>query len=124
MPLSKEASLDFTFFENLTTGLVSFVAVCTGATAVMIFGEKIFGWFKKAKGPHDEHVKQVQSHEEKLTNDFKLLQEIRAEQQNIKTGQQLNTRVLLQILNHIIEGNHVENLRESRDFINRYLVER
>ena len=109
--------MDFSFFENFTTFGVSFVAVCSGITVVIVCWDRVAEHFRKAKRPHDDHVQKVKDHEKKLNNDYALLKEI-------QTQQQLNTRALLQILNHIIEGNHVENLKESRDFISRYLIEK
>lgn len=39
-------------------------------------------------------------------------------------GQRIENRCMLQLLNHLIDGNHVEQLKSERDALQTYLIER
>lgn len=99
--------------ETVVVVVMAVLAVMGIANTALTFAEKV----KKAKQPHDDHIEMVQQHEEKLLNDYELIREMQAEQ-----------RILLQndllIMEHIINGNHVEKLKEQRDFIHRYLIDK
>lgn len=88
-------------------------AIISGGTQIMTFIEKA----EKLKKPHDDHVAMVQEHDKKLNNDFMLLEEIQAQ---LRISMQTD----LLVLEHIISGNHVEKLKDQRDFIQRYLIEK
>lgn len=87
------------------------VIVNTG-TQVMTFVEKL----RTAKKPHDDHVQQVNDHTEQIEELHSLLRET---QQLHRVG--MTTDML--VLEHIISGNHVDKLKEQRDFIHRYLID-
>lgn len=103
--------------ESLTEFAIVFVAVCSGITTVIVCASNIYSKIKQAKKPHDDHVAQVKEHEEKLNNDYVVLEELKAEMRILLTNDIL-------VMNHIIEGNHVDKLKEQRDFLHRYLIER
>lgn len=99
-------------FDEIGIAVLLILAAINAGTAVMTFIEK----FKNAKKPHDEHLAQVAEHDEKLDRDYKLLQEVVS-----RLGILLQGHLL--ILDHLIQGNHVDKLKEHREFIERYLIE-
>ena len=103
--------------ENIGDQILLFFAAFASVVGAIIAGFNLYDRFKAAKKPHDDHVKQVKEHEEKLLRDYETMREIQAEQ-----------RILLQndllVMEHIINGNHVDKLQEQRDFIHRYLIEK
>lgn len=104
---------DLLTIETQVTLVMAVLAIVGVINTILTFVEKV----KKAKKPHDDHIEMVQRHEEKLLNDYELIKEMQAEQ-----------RILLQndllIMEHIIAGNHVDKLKEQRDFIQRYLIDK
>lgn len=99
--------------ETIVVVVMAVLAAMGIANTALTFVEKV----KTAKQPHDDHIEMVKQHEEKLLNDYELIREMQAEQ-----------RILLQndllVMEHIINGNHVEKLKEQRDFIHRYLIDK
>lgn len=99
--------------ETEVTIVMGILALVGVANTVFTFVEKV----KSAKKPHDDHIAMVEAHEEKLLNDYELIRDMQTEQ-----------RILLQndllIMEHIINGNHVDKLKERVDFIQRYLIDK
>lgn len=102
---------------DLPDQIMLFFAAFASIAAAILAGFNLYDRIKAAKKPHDDHIKQVKDHEQKLLRDFETIKEMQAEQ-----------RILLQndllVMEHIINGNHVDKLQEQRDFIHRYLIER
>ena len=103
--------------ENIGDQILLFFAAFASITAAVMGGFNLYDRFKAAKKPHDEHVKQVKEHEEKLVHDFEMIKDMQAQ-----------NRILIEndliVMEHIINGNHIERLKEQRDLIQRYLIEK
>lgn len=93
-----------------------------------ITSDQILGWcgfvgavwavvkiWKEIKKPTDDKNKMLLEHEKKLANDDKRLQEIEA-------TDKLILQSLLVIINHDITGNGINQLKEVRDDIQEYLI--
>lgn len=101
--------------EYIGDQILLFFAAFGSIAAAVIAGFNLWDRFKAAKKPHDDHVQQVQEHEEKLLHDFEVIKDLQAEQRILIEND-------LAILEHIINGNHVDRLKDRRDFIQRYLI--
>lgn len=99
-------------FDEVGIAILLILAAINAGTAIMTFVEKI----KAAKKPHDDHVATVQEHGQMLERDWQVLSELKAQIRILLTGHLL-------ILDHIIQGDHIEKLQEHREFIDRYLIE-
>lgn len=99
-------------FDQIGIAVLLILAAINAGTAIMTFVEKI----KAAKKPHDEHLAQVAEHDEKLDRDYKMLKEVISRLEILLKGHLL-------ILDHLIQGNHINKLKEHREFIERYLIE-
>lgn len=64
-----------------------------------------------------EAVIQIKEHEEKLNRDYKIIQELQEQNKLLIEND-------LAVIEHIIGGNHVDRLKDRRDRIQSYLIEK
>ena len=87
------------------------LAICTLVAAV--FG--VYKIWKEVRKPNTDLKEAVQKHTEYLTNDDRRLKEVEQSNKMILQG-------LLVLINHDITGNGVDKLKETRDELNEYLI--
>ena len=105
--------------EEISPWIVAAILVTT-VFSVINFGSSALTFIEKVKEtkrPHDEHVAMVKEHDQKLLNDYHTIRDMQTELRLLLSSQ-------LQVLDHIISGNHIDKLKESRDFIERYLIDK
>lgn len=72
---------------------------------------------EKATSKHNQMAEQVEAHEERLANDHRRLNELESSNRLIMRG-------VMQIMSHEIDGNHTAQLKEVRDDMENYLINR
>lgn len=102
-----------TTYDQIATAFVVILAAC-GALAVIWGAIKAVHEMKK---PYDDLVEKADEHERKLANDHKRLEDL-------KTSSDLQAKMLLQMANHMMDGNHSDQLRQARDELQEYLIMR
>lgn len=104
--------MDIYSYEVVSNAFMVFVGFL-GVVSLIL--SVIIAW-RTFKKPYDERKHQLEEHSEKLDRDWETMQELKADM-----------RILIQndieILDHIVTGNHVEKLKQRRDFIHRYLID-
>lgn len=100
-------------YETLATSFIVLLSACA-ALAVIWGAVKAI---KEIRKPHDDLVSKVDEHERKLVNDHERLEDL-------KESNDLQALMLLQMANHMIDGNHTDLLVEARDNLQKYLVKR
>lgn len=100
-------------YETLATSFIVLLSACA-ALAVIWGAVKAI---KEIRKPHDDLVSKVDEHERKLVNDHERLEDL-------KESNDLQALMLLQMANHMIDGNHTDLLIEARDNLQKYLVKR
>ena len=93
---------------------LTLIAALTGAVTGVWAVHKIFDEVRK---PREELRSRVDSHDRMLRNDNERMKDF-------KTSNDLQMKMLLQLANHAIDGNHVEKLVEVRDEVQEYLISR
>ena len=74
----------------------------------------IIKWWRQPDKTRDE---MLQEHEKKLDNDHKRLQEL-------EESNKIMMQSMLALMSHAIDGNHIEDLRQARDDLQKYLIRR
>lgn len=97
--------MEFTITSGQITGFLSLVALIWGFWKII----------KEAKKPNDDLKKEVQHHTVLLNNDNERLR-------SMEESNKMILQCLLVILNHDITGNGIEKMKESRDELETYLV--
>jgi ABC-type Fe3+-citrate transport system substrate-binding protein len=91
---------------------ISTVLSIFGAFAIIASGVKaianFLSPFKEIKSRLDVHDKKIEDHDRFLANDKQAIGDIR-------TMARQNTRVNLSLLNHFIDGNGVDKMKEIRE---------
>lgn len=72
---------------------------------------------EKAASKHNQMEEQVEAHEKRLANDHRRLNELESSNRLIMRG-------VMQIMSHEIDGNHTAQLKEVRDDMENYLINR
>lgn len=97
--------MDFTITSDQILGFLGFVAAVWG----------FFKIVKELRQPNADKTKMLLEHEAKLKVDDKKLHDI-------ETSEKLILQSLLVIINHDITGNGIEQLKNTRDEIQEYLI--
>jgi hypothetical protein len=94
-----------------------FITVAGAASIVM----KIVDYFKKPGKDRDEDIKR---HSEMLNNDNKRLKELEESRKEQEETNKVIMKSLLAIMTHAIDGNHTEQLKEAKNDLEKYLINR
>jgi len=98
--------------------LCTFIMTVGGAGAIVV---GIIRWMRKPDTERDEtlkkHEDEIKKHEELLARDHRRLQEL-------EEGNKIMMQSMLALMSHSIDGNHIEDLKQARDDLQKYLIRR
>ena len=97
--------MEFVITSNQILGFCALITALWGLWKIV----------KEAKKPSDDLKKKVDRHESLLDNDNKRLTEI-------ETSDRMILQCLLVIINHEVTGNGIDKMKEARDKLQEYLV--
>lgn len=103
---------------NITQLLCTAVITMGGAGAIII---GIIKWAHKPTDTRDETLKR---HDELFDNDNKRLVELEEWRKESDEAQKVILKSLLAMMSHEIDGNHLDDLKKSRDDLQEYLIRR
>ena len=103
---------------NITQLLCTAVITMGGAGAIII---GIIKWAHKPTDTRDETMKR---HDELFDNDNKRLIELEEWKKESDEAQKVILKSLLAMMSHEIDGNHLDDLKKSRDDLQEYLIRR
>lgn len=106
----------------LTSDITGADIVTTYKTIVFFFGAVLAIWgfvkaIKEINKPLDDMKKTVETH-------TKQIKDIEEHLTKSDDGMAVVQKSLLQIMNHMIDGNHTEQLAKARDDMQNYLAEK
>jgi hypothetical protein len=94
-----------------------FLAMCGSVATIAGAGAIIYKIYKSAKRPDTERDEALVRHQRMLDNDNKRLKEL-------EESNKIIMQSMLAIMSHEIDGNHVEDLKQARDDLQKYLIRR
>ena len=97
--------MDFTITSNQIVGLASLITVLWGVWKIV----------KELKKPSDDLKATVERHDRLLNTDNERLKEI-------ETSNKMMLQCLLVIINHDITGNGIDKMKEARDDLQEFLI--
>ena len=97
--------MEFTITSGQILAFCAFVSAIWGVWKII----------KEVKKPKDDLVEKVKLHDELLKKDNERLKEM-------ETSNKLVLQCLLIIINHDITGNGIEGMKEARDELQEYLI--
>lgn len=95
----------FTITSEQILGICAFIVALWGVWKII----------KEIKKPKDDLVAKVELHDELLKKDNERLKEM-------ETSNKLILQCLLIIINHDITGNGIEEMKETRDELQKYII--
>lgn len=101
--------------DDLSTAWVVFAGMLGGIFLL----DKALDLVKKWKKPSDDLRDVVAKHTELLAKDN---ERIKALEDNMKETTRMQNRALLQLMNHSLDGNHTDKLKEARDQMEDFLI--
>ena len=100
---------DFETFLRVLVTIAAGIATIGGAMSI------VERYSEKAKTGRAKLNDRVSAHEQRLANDHRRLTEL-------ETSDRLIMRGVMQLMSHEIDGNHTDQLRATRDDMERYLI--
>lgn len=97
--------------QGITINTEQIIYICTLVAAVWT----VYKIYKEIKKPNDDIKKIVKTHEDK----------IKLEEERLKEQEEANRMVLqcmLDLINHEITGNGIDKLKERRDSLQEFLI--
>ena len=107
--------------EVLWNGIQVFATgiIAIGGAGAIFVG--LYRWFKKPDINRDEKLKE---HEEKLSNDYQTINELKKKQEQTDEAMEILMKSMLAMMSHAIDGNHREELKTARDEMHEFLIKR
>jgi len=94
-----------------------FLAICGSIITVGGAGAIVAKIVNKYRKPDKDRDEQMKKHQAMLDNDNKRLKEL-------EEGNKVVMQSLLAIMSHLIDGNHTEELKKSKEMVQEYLIKR
>ena len=91
--------------------------ICVGITTLGGAGAIVISIIKWFRQPDKDRDEMLNEHEKKLDNDHKRLLEL-------EESNKIMMQSMLALMSHAIDGNHIEDLKQARDDLQKYLIRR
>lgn len=95
-------------------GLITAIGAATGYLV------KLYKW---AKTPNDKQDGRLKALEERVDKHDVLLDNDKKKLDRLEEGTRVQMRVLMEIANHMIDGDHIDRLVKARDDMQTFLIE-
>ena len=106
------------------------MVIAAGILTVFNLGDKISGWIKEQKAPNANLEARVEKLEKEMEFGIKVTFEKYEERfsrdlariNGIEDSNKIMLKSLLAIMDHEIDGNHIEKLKAARDDLQNYML--
>lgn len=102
------------FLQAFSAGVIAL----GGAGTIFV---ALYRWTKKPDVNRDALIKE---HGEKLDKDYESIQYLQEKQKKTEQDMQILMQSMLALMSHAIDGNHMEDLKQTRDDLQKYLIRR
>lgn len=111
---------EFTFTpEQVYLTILAIAGFVTSVTAaIKIIGDVI----RKAKEPDELQNKRIESVEKKVEDIDERVKKLEAQQERAEEVWVLYMQALFDLINHELDGNHVDQLRRTRDEMQKFIA--
>lgn len=97
---------------------------CAGIITLGGAGAIIVGLYKWAKKPDDNRDELLKKHDELLDSDNKRLKELEVWRVEKNDSERLIMKALYAMMQHSIDGNHTQKIKDSMDELEEYLFKK
>lgn len=99
--------------QNVVIAFGVFLGACAAVTAL----GSAWSTIQKFRKPAVDGDKKLEAHDRMLDNDNRRINELEESNRLILRGQ-------MQLITHELDGNHIDKLREVRDAMEQYLIDK
>jgi Tfp pilus assembly protein PilN len=99
-------------------------AFSAGVIALGGAGTIFVGLYRWAKKPDQNRDDLIKEHSDKLDKDYESIQDLQGKQKKTEQDMQILMQSMLALMSHAIDGNHMEELKQTRDDLQKYLIRR
>lgn len=97
-------------------------------SAVVAILVKVYKWLRTPENTQNEEIRNLQEHQKEQDSRMDKFEEYFKKDKdaidNIEAGNKVVQQSILVLMNHAINGNDIDNLKEGRDRLEKYLIER
>lgn len=115
-----EHAITFTFAQAVE----SFLWLCAALVAVSGAVAVIVRVVTAAKRPQEEQDERIESLEERVARHDALLNNDKSRLEVIEESNRVTQKALLALLDHSIDGNNTEQMKQAKEDLQRHLIER
>lgn len=101
-----------------------FLGACVAVATISGAGAALGAWLKKARRPEAEREERISRLEEAVARHDSLFLNDKGRLDEIENGNRVMQMALLALLDHGIDGNNAEQMRQAKDDLQRHLIER
>ena len=101
-----------------------FQVACAGIITIGGAGTIIVGLYKRARNPNDSQNARLDKHDQLLDNDNQRLKALEAWRAEKNDSERLIMKALYAMMQHSIDGNHTQKIKDSMDELEEYLFKR
>lgn len=100
------------------------LTICGGIITIAGMVSVVIKFWKWAHRDTDNNTDRLDEHDTYLASDKRRIEDLERQQEEMKVMNKMQLRALFALLGHEIDGNHTTQLKEMRDEINTYLIEK
>lgn len=101
-----------------------FQVACAGIITIGGAGTIIVGLYRYARKPNDSQNARLDKHDQLLDNDNQRLKALEAWRAEKNDSERLIMKALYAMMQHSIDGNHTQKIKDSMDELEEYLFKK
>ena len=106
------------------TAVENTIKVCTLLTLFIAIANAIITFVGKAKEPENKQDERISALEERMTQAERKLSNDSTRFDDIESGNKIILQSLLALMEHALDGNSVDKLKDTKDALEKYLIEK
>lgn len=100
------------------------VAVCAGIVTISAAAGVVISAVSKMRKPNEDQNKRLDEIEKRIDEHDKWFAADKHRLEGIEEGNRVTQRAILALLDHSIDGNNTQQMKDAKDELQKYLIER
>lgn len=100
------------------------LGLCAAVVTVSAAATAVVQWVRAAKKPEADQDSRIAALEQRAARHDELFLNDKRRLESIENGNRVTQRAILALLDHGLDGNNTEQMRQAKDDLQRHLIER
>ena len=109
-------------FAHLQAFVMVLLAICSVIAAIAGAAAAVTKYWRFAHKQSDKNTEDIEEFKDWFAKDKYRINELEKRQDKVEELNRLQLEAMFVILQHITDGNHIDQVRDVRDKINHYLI--